>query len=446
MLKESIIDNSFIDDKLNRKEVAEHFKNILLNTDLNVFSLVAPWGCGKTYFIQNLMKIMDDDSVNILYNAWESDFYDSPLIPLLVELLNKLECCYEKTELEEDIKSVKEVVKKICNKTSFQTGFNFGIANCSANFDPNKKMIESEYIELKEFIQNFKNKIKFIQEKIDKKIIIFIDELDRCNPIYMIKTLEVIKHLFGIPNIVFVLAVDKAQIENSVRTIFGINQGMENGYLRKFIDVEFQLPEPNIINFISFHLDKIWNKINYFIDNNKYYNYHLQRIIDGFGYQRDVEHAKEQKYITNLIFQTLNVLNFSLRDIEKYFMRLTLILDGFHDNDVLLIEPTIVFNALSMNNKNDTNNDLISNFDIYLQKINPRFLPIWHGLFKNSYKQIYSNYRSQLGTVEVDTTKSNVLQLFEFLYTNNFGDIDAQEQYIKSYPLKIKFINNFNSL
>ena len=44
MLKESIIDNSFIDDKLNRKEVAEHFKNILLNTDLNVFSLVAPWG------------------------------------------------------------------------------------------------------------------------------------------------------------------------------------------------------------------------------------------------------------------------------------------------------------------------------------------------------------------------------------------------------------------
>lgn len=60
---------AFIDDKLNRKEVAEHFKNILLNTDLNVFSLVAPWGCGKTYFIQNLIKTMNGDSVNILYNA-----------------------------------------------------------------------------------------------------------------------------------------------------------------------------------------------------------------------------------------------------------------------------------------------------------------------------------------------------------------------------------------
>ena len=33
---------TFSDDKLDRKVVAENFKNILLNTHLNVFSLVAP--------------------------------------------------------------------------------------------------------------------------------------------------------------------------------------------------------------------------------------------------------------------------------------------------------------------------------------------------------------------------------------------------------------------
>lgn len=47
---------AFLDDKLNRKEFASHLKNILLNTDLNIFSVVALWGCGKTYFIQNLIK------------------------------------------------------------------------------------------------------------------------------------------------------------------------------------------------------------------------------------------------------------------------------------------------------------------------------------------------------------------------------------------------------
>lgn len=446
MFKESIKNNAFDDDKLGRKEVAEHFKNILLNTDLHVFSLAAPWGCGKTYFIQNLIKTMNEDSINILYNAWESDFYDSPLIPLLVELLNKIETCCEKTELEKDIKSVKEVIKNLCDKVSFQAGFNLGVINCSANFDPNKKMVESEYIELKNLIQDFRKDLKSIQEKLNKKVIIFVDELDRCNPMYTIKTLEVIKHFFGISNVLFVLAIDKEQIENSVRTIFGINQGAEKGYLRKFIDVEFQLPEPNKIDFISFHVNKFWDKINYFVDIKKYYNYHIQRIVDGFGYQRGMNYEKEQKYITNLIFQTLDILNFSLRDIEKYFIRFSLILDELHNNDVLLIEPSIVLNALAISNKDYFDNYLASHFDDYLQRINAEILPLWHGLFKNSYKQIYSNYRSQHGTVEVETIKSNVLQLFEFLYSNNYGDIDTQEQYIKSYPLKIKFMNNFSSL
>lgn len=122
-------------------------------------------------------------------------------------------------------------------------------------------------------IQDFRNKLQSVQNKLDKRIIIFIDELERCNPIYTIKTLEVIKHFFGIPNIIFVLSVDKAQIENSVRKIFGINEGQENGYLRKFIDVEFQLPKYNSKEFITIHLLKIWNKIEFFIKNNRYYNY-----------------------------------------------------------------------------------------------------------------------------------------------------------------------------
>ena len=75
---------AFEDDKLERKAIAENFKSILLNTDLNVISVSAPWGGGKTYFIQNLIKLMENDSINILYNAWESDFYESPLIPLFV--------------------------------------------------------------------------------------------------------------------------------------------------------------------------------------------------------------------------------------------------------------------------------------------------------------------------------------------------------------------------
>ncbi len=435
--------NIFDDDKLERKNVAEHFKNILLNTNLNVFSLVAPWGCGKTYFIKNLIKMMDDNSINILYNAWESDFYDSPLIPLLVELLNKIETSCENSEVEEDIKSIKESMKNLCNKTSFQIGLNIGIANCSANFDPNKKAIESEYIELKKLIQDFKKNLKILQEKLNQKIIIFIDELDRCNPLYTIKTLEVIKHFFGIPNVIFVLAVDKTQIENSVRTIYGINQGAENGYLRKFIDVEFQLPKPNKFNFINFHLSNIWDKITYFIENEKYYNYHERRIINNFGYQKGIDHLKEQQFIALHIEKTLNILNFSLRDIEKYFIRFSLLLDELHDKDILFIMPCIVLNALAINNNDDFDNYLNSNMDNRLKNLSIEILPLWNGLFKNSYKRILSKCNE---TARNNTIESNVEQLYDFLHHNISNDTNTQEQYLQEYPTKIKFINNFTTL
>ena len=168
---------AFEDDKLERKAIAENFKSILLNTDLNVISVSAPWGGGKTYFIQNLIKLMENDSINILYNAWESDFYESPLIPLFVELFNELEKVDIKTKLEKDIKWSKKFAKNICKKSSFQVGVNLGAVNCAANFDPDKKMIDSEYIELKEKMQEFKSKLTSIQTKLNKKIIIFVDEL-----------------------------------------------------------------------------------------------------------------------------------------------------------------------------------------------------------------------------------------------------------------------------
>ena len=160
---------AFSDDKLDRKVVAENFKNILLNTDLNVFSLVAPWGGGKTYFINNLIELLNKDAINILYNAWESDFYDSPLIPLLIELLAKIETYNKKDKLTEDISWSKTFAEKICKSTTCQAGINIGAINCSANFDPNVKMLDSEYMQLKSEIKTFRDKLQKIQKKLKRK-------------------------------------------------------------------------------------------------------------------------------------------------------------------------------------------------------------------------------------------------------------------------------------
>lgn len=434
---------AFADDKLNRKTVAENFKNILLNTDLNVFSVSAQWGGGKTYFIENLIKLMQDDSINILYNAWESDFYDSPLIPLLVELFAKLEECDEKTQLEEDINKSKEFAKKMCEKTSFQIGVNFVGINCSANFEPSKKMIYSEYKELKNEIKNFRNKLKNIQEKLGKKIIIFVDELDRCNPMYAIKTFEIIKHLFGISNIIFVLSIDKTQIENSVRRIFGTNEGEVNGYLRKFIDVDFQLPDSFNEQLIHYHLDNLWDKIDKFVKSDRYYNYNLQRYIDSFGYPRDMEVNQEQKFLSHLISNITSILNFSARDVEKYFMRFNLFLDVLSEKDVLLIEPCLLLNALAMVNMDEFDNYIHNKQLTEYLEIN-KILPLWNGLFLEGYKEEIRNYTSNLSANNNPKTQ-NVLQLNGYLKQIS-NSIDEKELYLQKYPDKIKFIQNFSQI
>lgn len=443
MSKENLKKEAFADDQLGRKSIAENFKSILLNTDSNVFSLVAPWGCGKTYFINNLIKIMEEDSINILYNAWESDFYDSPLIPLLSELFIRLETLENKDKLKKDITWSKKFAKKICKSTTIQAGINVKAFNCNLNFDPAKKMIDSEYIELKNEILEFKTKLKKIQQTLNKKIIIFIDELDRCNPIYTIKTLEVIKHFFGIPNIIFVLAVDKTQIENSVRTIFGVNIGEENGYLRKFIDVEFNLPETQTDLFVKHRIKDIWIKIEKFLDSEHYYNFHLQRKVDAFGFERGMAEEKEQNYLTNMICKIAELLNLSLRDLEKFFVRLDLSLDIHSDSDLLLVEPCIIFNLL-----------LIKDFKLFDEYIKNQgevahkidvIVPGWNGLFADLFRRIIGNP----GGTFADELKEKVENLR--LLIGKFTQVEIaeslkQERYLQSYPLKIKFINNFNIL
>jgi predicted KAP-like P-loop ATPase len=75
-------------------------------------------------------------------------------------------------------------------------------------------------------------------------LVFFIDEMDRCRPDFAIALLERIKHLFNVNRVVFVLAVDRAQLNESVKALYGLNANPD-GYLRRFIDLAYSLPPAN---------------------------------------------------------------------------------------------------------------------------------------------------------------------------------------------------------
>src|SRR5207244_5920704 len=83
-----------------------------------------------------------------------------------------------------------------------------------------------------------------------KPIIFVVDELDRCRPPYAIELLEKIKHLFLVDGLVFVLAIDRQQLGESVKCLYGEGLDADN-YLRRFIDLEYRLPAPKLEQFVK---------------------------------------------------------------------------------------------------------------------------------------------------------------------------------------------------
>ena len=72
-------------------------------------------------------------------------------------------------------------------------------------------------------------------------LVFIIDELDRCRPTFAIELLERVKHIFDVPDLVFVFGVNRDELCKSLQSIYGEIDATV--YLRRFFDMEFMLPD-----------------------------------------------------------------------------------------------------------------------------------------------------------------------------------------------------------
>src|SRR6185369_6936695 len=82
------IDNPFTNDKLERKVIADNLTRLVESTNQPfVMSIEAPWGWGKTTFINMWKTQLEALGHTCLYfNAWENDFVEDPLIAFVGEI------------------------------------------------------------------------------------------------------------------------------------------------------------------------------------------------------------------------------------------------------------------------------------------------------------------------------------------------------------------------
>lgn len=122
---------------------------------------------------------------------------------------------------------------------------------------------------LHELINQFFDKLSLDNKT---RLVIFIDELDRCKPTYAIQFLERIKHYFDRQNITFVFSTNIKELINTVQNYYGNNFNGDR-YLDKFFDLRLQLPKVELFYYLKllkveerygFKIDFLTQVINYF--------------------------------------------------------------------------------------------------------------------------------------------------------------------------------------
>ena len=100
---------------------------------------------------------------------------------------------------------------------------------------------------VREFRENFKELIK--ESKISKLIII-IDDLDRCQPDRIIENLEAIKLFLNVENTAFIIGADPRIVRDAISHRFkvrdvepGTGNRIVSDYLEKLIQVPYNLPK-----------------------------------------------------------------------------------------------------------------------------------------------------------------------------------------------------------
>ena len=226
----------------------------------------------------------------LYFNAWENDHSDDALVSLIGELsvgigelkLKGRKGRTAKAYLEKAKKFGAGLIKKgVPLGIRLATGGVIDISGTDLS-ETGSKLSElaeevakeqiDKYEESKNTIQGFRGELSKFADEVTapdegqerRPIVIMVDELDRCRPPYAVQLLEKIKHLFNVRNIVFVIAIDKEQLGNSIKSMYG--QGMDvNGYLRRFIDFDFNLPTPEAsafchAQFTRFGLKELFEK------------------------------------------------------------------------------------------------------------------------------------------------------------------------------------------
>lgn len=252
------------------------------------------WGSGKSSIMGSLKKAYDAEedksTVCIQFNGWVLEGYDDAKAALIESILKSFEANKSLP------RKAKNKLKKLTKSVNWMRAIGFGVKNVAIplvtasltgglslspqiyswikslvsdpqqiadavkglDYDKFKDKylkentlvnIENQYQVVRRFRDDFK---EMLDDAKIKKLIVLIDDLDRCLPDRIIDNLEAIKLFLNVDNTAFVIGADQRIVRDAIRhrykDLIGRDEAAENkrvviDYLEKLIQVPYNLPK-----------------------------------------------------------------------------------------------------------------------------------------------------------------------------------------------------------
>ena len=265
-------DNETNSDFIDYQHLVNAVTSIVNNVNLLPCSIgvFGDWGSGKSSLMRMVEETYseDKDVLIINFNGWLFEGYEDTKTVLMGRIVNEI--IKKRKPQDKALKIAAKLLKKIdllkIGQSAVKHGAGFmlmgpaGLA-LTTTTDILSKLSNADYEEyikkqnestdpdeiLKNDIQEFHLAFEeLIKETNLKKIVVLIDDLDRCSPDTVIGTLEAIKLFLFAKNTAFIIGADERLIKHAVRRRFpeipGDNTEVGRDYLEKLIQYPIRIP------------------------------------------------------------------------------------------------------------------------------------------------------------------------------------------------------------
>ena len=240
------------EDHFQRYEFSKRIASVILNQNLEkslVIGLYGKWGEGKSSVLNFIENELTSDTVIVRFNPWLYSDEQNLLKSFFYSIAESL---------DEKLEGSKEKIGKFLEDYSGIIGSFTQFAGFSTDG-------------LKDFGNNLKtSSIEKVREKINqiilnskKKIVVFIDDIDRLDVNEIQFVFKLVKLVADFPNTTHILAFDDELVANALSPKYAATS-QHPGYLflEKIIQIPLKIPKASISSLRKYTLDLVQNVLN----------------------------------------------------------------------------------------------------------------------------------------------------------------------------------------